>query len=240
MSNPIYIPADSPEDWRRFLADPGQWRSGFSAKELAYAWSRVGWPPEVATALASAGEALSPLFMLAGLPEHQVPLPGGSRPSPTDLLVIARNEQQELVVTAVEGKVRETFGDSVVRDWRRAKPSGGRERRLRFLGEQLGLPEPRPIDAPPDEAFESLWYQLLHRTASAVIEARRFNAQHAVMLVHSFCDQDEADGYQAFAAFARHMEIGEVPARGEVRDVPGRDPRLWLGWARSPTGAPIS
>ena len=29
-------------------------------------------------------------------------------------------------------------------------------------------------------------YQLLHRTASAIIEAERFNANHALMLVHSF------------------------------------------------------
>jgi hypothetical protein len=32
----IYIPANGPEDWRQFLAEPDrQWKDGYSAKELA-------------------------------------------------------------------------------------------------------------------------------------------------------------------------------------------------------------
>lgn len=42
-------------------------------------------------------------------PEHQVPLLGGSRPSQTDLFVVAQSPG-ELVSIAVEGKVREPFG----------------------------------------------------------------------------------------------------------------------------------
>lgn len=239
MGNPIYLPSQDPEDWRRFLADPGQWRAGYSAKELAYAWTTGGWPPSVEATLAGGGESLSRLEMLVGLPEHKVPLPGGARASQTDLLVIARNGQGELVVIAVEGKVRESFGDAIVGDWRRQRPSDGREERLRFLCQQLGLAEPRDRDLEPDTEFESLWYQLLHRTASAVIEATRFNAPHAVMLVHSFCDDDAADGHEAFSGFARHLSAGRAPGRGEIMEVPGRRPRLWLGWARSSTGAPL-
>jgi len=46
--NHIYIPTSSPEDWRKFLAEPKkQWRSGYSAKELAECWEKSnGFPVE--------------------------------------------------------------------------------------------------------------------------------------------------------------------------------------------------
>ena len=35
----IYIPADSPADWQRLLAEPEKhWKSGYSAKALAHCW----------------------------------------------------------------------------------------------------------------------------------------------------------------------------------------------------------
>lgn len=238
MANPIYVPSSGPEQWRSFLADPGAWRPGYSAMELAYAWAGDGWPADVRRTLEGAGGPLAGLEMLLGLPEHRVPLQGGSRASQTDLMVIARNPAREIVVIAVEGKARETFGDKVVGVWRRDAPTDGRETRLRQLCAELGLPAPRPREAEPDDEFEGLWYQLLHRTASAVIEVKRFNAAHAVMLVHSFCGGDAADGHAAFATFARHLGMAEAPARGEVRQVPGRRPVLWLGWARSAPSAP--
>nr|WP_208596367.1 hypothetical protein [Desulfonatronospira thiodismutans] len=43
----------------------------------------------------------------------------------------------------------------------------------------------------------------MHRTASALIEAQRFNTQHALMLVHSFSQSHE--GFQDYAAFAELM-----------------------------------
>lgn len=177
--------------------------------------------------------------MLIGLPEHRVPLPGGSRSSQTDLMVIARNSASELVAIAVEGKVHETFGEKVG-TWRRTAPTGGREKRLGYLCSVLGLPAPRALADPPDGAFEALWYQLLHRTASALIEARRFGAAHAVMLVHSFCP-DDADGHDAFARFAEHLGLPRPPGRGEVLRLPTDSaPALWLGWVRSPVIGPVA
>jgi hypothetical protein len=76
---------------------------------------------------------------------------------------------------AVEGKFSEPFGPTVD-EWLRNALEGKRER-LRFLEEQLGL----------DTAVSpGIRYQLLHRGGSAVIEAKRFNATNALMLVHSF------------------------------------------------------
>ncbi|MFA7012304.1 MAG: hypothetical protein WC202_05045, partial [Desulfobacterales bacterium] len=46
------------------------------------------------------------------LPEHKVPLPGGSRSSQNDIWVLARSKGQ-LISIAVEGKVSETFGPTV-------------------------------------------------------------------------------------------------------------------------------
>lgn len=35
----LFIPTTGPDDWQRFPADPAkQWRTGFSAKTLAYCW----------------------------------------------------------------------------------------------------------------------------------------------------------------------------------------------------------
>ena len=46
----------------------------------------------------------------------------------------------------------------------------------------------------------SIRYQLLHRTASAVIAAQQFGARLAVMVVHSFSPSHQwHDDYQAFA-----------------------------------------
>jgi hypothetical protein len=39
--------------------------------------------------------------------------------------------------------------------------------------------------------MEDVRYQLLHRTVSAILEAKRFHAKYAVMLVHSFSDSDQ-------------------------------------------------
>ena len=42
----ILIPTTSPDDWRRLLADPNShWRTGYSAKTLAYCWeAEPGFP----------------------------------------------------------------------------------------------------------------------------------------------------------------------------------------------------
>ncbi|MDZ7750738.1 MAG: hypothetical protein U5S82_03565 [Gammaproteobacteria bacterium] len=161
----ILIPAQHPEDWKQFLAEPEkQWRAGYSAKALADCWQRTpGFPPEVERLLKTS-LAFRDVEMLYGIPELQTPLPGGARPSQTDLWVLAR-ASDGLVSIAVEGKVSEPFGD-LVADWiEPATP--GKQKRLAYLCELLALME---SDALP------LRYQLLHRTASAVLEARRLFA----------------------------------------------------------------
>lgn len=183
----IYIPASSAEQWAQFLAEPVKhWRKGYSARTLAYSWQEAAdFPSEVVVVLS---QAFPDLELLLAFPEHQVPLPGGSRPSQNDIWVLARS-QGELISIAVEGKVSEPFGPTV-REWQ-SESSPGKSERLSYLRDILNLA------SVPD----AVRYQLLHRTASAIIEAQRFNAAHAVMLVHSFSQSREwFEDYAAFVA----------------------------------------
>ena len=76
---------------------------------------------------------------------------------------------------------------------------------------------------------ETTRYQLLHRAASAIIEAQRFNAAHAVMLVHSFGQSSE--WFQDYAAFASLM--GSNPTEDSVVSVGTRSSvSLHLAWVR--------
>lgn len=212
----IYTPTRGPSDWQWLLAQPGrQWKHEFSAMALAYAWERDStepWPPAVSTALHAAG--LTDIELLLAIPEHQTPLPGGSTASQTDLLVLAR-DSHGLLVIAVEGKVSEPFGDQTVSAWRQ-DGSPGKQERLAYLLDLLGLPD--------DDRTAALQYQLLHRTAAAVIEAGRFGADRAIMLVHSF--SATAEHFDAYAAFAE--ALGAPAASGTI--APTSRPNLMLGW----------
>jgi hypothetical protein len=116
----IYIPAQSAEDWQLFLADPEkQWRTGYSAKTLAYCWQEAdGLPACIRKAFDNSGSdtfrRIEPLLII---PEHKVNLPGGSAASQDDILVLAKSADQ-LVSIAVEGKVDEPFDKPVSADGR--------------------------------------------------------------------------------------------------------------------------
>lgn len=206
----IYIPATSAEQWKQFLADPEKhWQQGYSARTLAYCWQEAdGFPAEI-KATFSASPYFHDIEMLIALPEYQVYLPGGSRPSQNDIWVLARNGIN-LVSIAVEGKVSESFGPTI-QEWR-MDSSPGKDKRLAYLCNELGLVSP---------LSDSLRYQLLHRTASAIIEAKKFNAAHAVMLVHSFsqsdeCFQDYADFVSLFGNVVSVNRLVSVGTRGSV------------------------
>lgn len=207
-----------PEDWRRLLADPEKhWRTGYSARTMACCWEATdGFPPEVAEALASEDPLLENLTPLLGIPEFKVPLPGGVRCSQNDLFVLGRCSAGAVPIM-VEGKVNESFGP-LLGDWLR-EASPGKRKRLAFLQEKLGLAGAVP---------ESIRYQLLHRTASAVITGEQYRAAAAVMLVHSF--SQERTGWADYRAF---LELFGVDAEeGCVQRLPGASPiPLFAAWA---------
>jgi hypothetical protein len=174
----IFIPSSGPKDWQDLLADPEmQWASGYSARTLAHCWeSAGGFPPEV-TEVLSQNPAFRDAKPLLIFPEWKVTLPGGSKPSQNDIWILAKSKAG-LISIAVEGKVEEPFGETLS-EWK-VNASPGKIQRLAWLANLLGLGSSVP---------DSIRYQLLHRSASAAIEAKRFGAAHALMLVHSFSEK---------------------------------------------------
>jgi hypothetical protein len=75
--------------------------------------------------------------------------------------------------------------------------------------------------------LSGIYYQLLHRTASAIIEAKRFHATTAIMLVHSF--SQEHKWFPEFSDFCKTMgvsaELNKVYACGSRSGV-----NIYIGW----------
>lgn len=209
----IYIPSAGPDSWRQFLAQPErQWVSGYSARTLAHSWEAAnGLPAEVRAALEMVVTA--PRLLLA-LPEHKTALPGGRRESQSDVFALIRSDEH-LIAATIEGKVDEPFGPTVAEWLQDASP--GKRTRLEAVCGLLGL------SAEPDGAVR---YQLLHRTAAAVIEAERF-AAGAAMIVHSF--SPDARWHADYGRFTGLL--GAVAAAGSAARVqlPSGKP-LYLAW----------
>ncbi len=184
----ILIPSTCPEDWKQFLADPEkQWKSGYSARSLANCWEDAGGIPPDVTAVLEQLPSLKGLKTIFAIPEHKVPLPGGLAGSQNDVWVLGESKSG-LVSIAVEGKVSEPFGPTIG-EWSK-NISVGKETRLKFLCNELGIEYP-----PPSKAR----YQLFHRTVSAILEVKRFRANEVVMVVHTFSKTDEwFEDYQYF------------------------------------------
>ena len=220
----IVVPAKSTEDWRMLLRDPVKhWRHGYSAKSLADTWQNEdGFPADVRQLFESASvTGVRDAEMMLGIPEHPTELPGGGYPSYTDLFVLAKCSDG-LIIMAVEGKVRETFGEIVEQWLHKDEYEANRLKRLRGLCDILELEVDDVMD---------LRYQLLHRTAAALIEAERFSASVAIMLVHSFSPEQE--GLGDYVAFGEAMDVSVETGRlVDVRMRSGR--RLLLGWLTSP------
>ena len=90
--------------------------------------------------------------------------------------------------------------------------------RLDFLCQSLGL-----VKCPGD-----VHYQLLHRTVSALIEAEKFAANDAAMIVHSF--SPDRKWFYAFERFVALLGAEIKPGEAVTIDSPGGK-RLVLGWA---------
>lgn len=121
-----------------------------------------------------------------------------------------------MVSIAVEGKVSEAFGPTL-EEWRKDL-TPGKEKRQSFICDLLELDVQLP---------GSIRYQLLHRTASAILEARRFNAEHAMMLVHSFSSTNEwFDDYSKFLAlFGKEGVPNSIISAGKKSDI-----SLYFAW----------
>jgi hypothetical protein len=207
-------------DWQQFLADPEKhWRDGYSAKALADSWEGSnGFPAEFVVALeACADRRLAGAQPYYAVPEYKTELPGGERPSQTDLLVFGRANGGAFAM-AVEGKVNESFGP-LLGDWNDG--SKGKNERWAFLCRTLGVAESQP---------STLRYQLFHRAASAVLAAHQHHASLAVLAVHSFSPKHT--GLADFEAFFRLF--APAPARGSFAPMKVLNGiQLYAGWISS-------
>ena len=215
----VFVPSTGPEDWRCLLSRPEKhWRCGKSAKELAYCWENCeGFPPEVEKILKQS-DAFERIELLLAFPEWAVRLPGRGKQSFNDIWALAKTPNG-LVSIAVEGKVNESF-DKTLGQWKK-DASLGKVKRLKYLMSCLGL-----NDEPPSHVR----YQLIHRTASAVIMAERFGAKAAVMLVQSFSPTDK--GFDDFCEFSSHC-FGIKVKTGSLEMVKIKSGlALHIGWVR--------
>ncbi len=216
-----YVPTKTPEDWKSLLADPEKhWRTGNSARALAYCWEEAnGFPGEVQRLFQSAPlGALQTTHPLLLLPEYKVPLPGQGRDSQNDLFVLAKAGDGALVSITVEGKVSESFGQPIGVWKGSADGTPNKAKRLAGLLAYVGLAQI------PD----TIYYQLLHRSASAVIAAQQYNAAYAIMLVHSFSPiHAHWDAFADFVAlYGKAAERGVLIDAAQIGDI-----RFLVGWA---------
>jgi hypothetical protein len=222
------------EDWAGLY--PGTFKSGYSAKSLAFAWGDAkAFPPVVQNLLNTdpVYKAMVPKFAIA---EQVVFLDTLSAPSETDLMVYCEDRAGRRAVLAVEGKVNEPFASRVWRwirgvddnripnaDARGSKIQPGRARRLNFLNRVLGA----------NVASEStIRYQLMHRAASAILEANRIGAQEALMLVHSFHASGENwDDFCEFVLLFVPRTVARRQLVSTARPESDAERRISFGWA---------
>jgi hypothetical protein len=177
----------------------------------ALSWEAAkGVPQEIAELLGAQAE------LLLAIPEHKVALPGGRRESQCDVFALVKADHQTIALS-VEAKVNEPFGPTVG-EWM-VNASKGKMERMQFICDLLGLTTP-----PPDD----LRYQLFHRTAAAIIEAKRFKTDQAAMIVQSF--SQEHRWLEDFQAFASLLGLQAQVGRSASYILPSGIP-LTLGWA---------
>jgi hypothetical protein len=214
-----FVPTRSATDWQRLLAKPDvHWKQGSSAMTAAVCWEAAegSLPPEIARLLdGSADPLLVGQRLVVAFPEWSTALPGGVTTSQTDVLAVCRNDRG-LCVIGVEAKVLEPFGPLVAVK-RVESASSGQVERLEYLHELLGV----------DHFDDQIRYQLLHRTASALLAAREFHSAAAVMLVHAF--DTPADRRSDFEAFRLALGADEV-ALDLYRVALFEQPVLFLAW----------
>lgn len=214
----IAVPLRKPEDVIPHLGKVTHWRQGRSAKAVADSWFQANDVPPRVRAVLETAEDLRGVELIDAWLERSTDLQDQrGTASQTDLLAILGIDDK-LIILGVEAKVDESFGP-LVADWLGASAKGKVER----LAKLCAL-----FEMPPETAGE-LRYQLFHRTAAVIYEARRYRCKKAILIIQSFCPN--ATGLSDFLAFFERIGI-----RGAVRDTLSSSRvfggvELRVGWA---------
>ena len=219
----FFVPIKELSEWRTFLGDPKKhWKTGRSAKSCAETWwNASGFPDPIKKVFSSSEiDLFRNLEFIMGFPEYQVQLPPTSgHPSQNDLWVIAKSpETNELVSISIEAKVDEPF-DKTVEEWIKEETPGKKER-LRYICDLLDLDESETL---------RIRYQLMHRTASALIMAEKLATRNALMMVQSF--DIKRTGYEDYQEFSKLL--GTEPGINKIaktRQLSGKN--LYLAWVK--------
>jgi Domain of unknown function (DUF6946) len=213
-------PLHKPTDVIEFLGKKEEhWKEERSAYQAAYSWFTANdLPPSIRDILKDE-RAFDGAVLQKAIFEKRTKLDSYGRESQTDVLAYLKTAKG-LAVLGIEAKVDESFGPRV-HEWNDYGP--GRLRRLVGLLDHLAF-KSQPIG--------DLRYQLFHRTAATLIEARNANAPDAAMIVQSF-DKDRT-GLNDFAEFA--IAFGTpISAPGKLSE-PKKlgDVTIRLGWTENP------
>ena len=222
--------------WRDRLASPEtQWVRTFSAFETAVSWegasrNESGLPQPIVSLFSNSVFGV-PKLLLA-IAEHKVPLRGIGGDSQCDVWALLHSETGT-VSLSVEAKVKEPFGqgNESLRQWLDSGKTDDAKanRRDRWSHVEENLPKPT------SEGFTGVPFQLLHRCAAAVIEARRFGLKNAVFIVQSFGPQSSSESSSNFEAFSRFCRAVNLKAeRGQMQIAAVEEIRLGIGWVDCP------
>jgi hypothetical protein len=163
-----------------------------------------------------------PVLLLA-VAEHKVDLPGGTAASQCDVWAIIKTSVGLLSLT-VEAKAREPFGEEILERWLIAGKTklSAKNRKDRWDYIRAFLPD--------SGSLSGVRYQMLHRCAASVIEARRLGCQHAAFIVQAFDTPDES-----FRDYQLFCEAMRIPAsRGGMAATNAAGVALSVGWIDCP------
>jgi uncharacterized protein DUF6946 len=214
-------------NWRERLASPDrQWRRRFSAFEAAVSWelasTNASGLPAPIDKLFKENNYHEPVLIFA-VAEHKVELPGGNAASQSDVWAVVKTTAGMLSLTA-EAKASEAFGDEILERWlvagKTEESISNRKKRWEFIRSHL----------PKSDFFPQVRYQMLHRCAAAVMEAKRFEFMHAAFIVQAFNSPDQS--FQDYKVFCQALQV--PAARGSIAKTSVEGISLSIGWADCP------
>lgn len=220
----ISVPLKVAEDVKKHLGHSSHWKQGRSAKSVADCWFQANDLPPAIRAVLDQSPTFAHAKLLDAWLERKTDLEDGrASHSQTDLFAMLA-VGEELAALGVEAKVDESFGQ-IVTEWL-ADGSAGKQTRLEKLCTLFSV-DPQSIG--------HLRYQLFHRTAASMIEAKRYRARKAVMIVQSFCPN--ATGLSDCQVFFEALGMPGLERDKLIGPKSFDGVELWVGWA---TDTPLS
>ena len=239
-------PITSVDDWETLASPgPGKWRTDYSAEALAQAWIAGRGPDGLLDLLAKqGGDRFEAVQLERATAEAQTHFDEFGGPRNHDLLIEASDSTGRLTI-GLEGKVNETFGQTV-REYRAAaekkreanKPTNAPERLDSLLAALAGAER---VSAPE---LADLRYQLFSATAGTLAAANDHEASRAVFVVHELqtavadaaAQAENANSLADFVEVALGLPrpdgdewlVGPSKAKAGSDRIPG-DVELWVG-----------